>query len=88
MWTWRLQRQGLAPGRERELKLVLVRTQQLAPEPGLAPGPEPVRALEQKSAQVRAQGALPAWRAAMQIVVLQKQRVARVQQEQHGKAQR
>ena len=73
--AWRVQRRVLAPGRERELKLVLVRTQRLAPgpglEPGLEPGPEPVRVLELESAQVRAQGALPVWRAAVQIVMQQ-----------------
>ena len=75
--AWRVQRRVLAPGRELEpeLKLVQVRAQRLAPGPGLEPdlepGPEPVRVLELESAQVRAQGALPVWRSAMQIAVRQ-----------------
>ena len=75
--AWRVQRRVLAQARELEpeLKLVQVRAQRLAPgpglEPGLEPGPEPVRVLELESAQVRAQGALPVWRAAVQIVMQQ-----------------
>ena len=69
--AWRVQRRVLAQARELEpeLKLVQVRAQRLAPEPGPEPGPEPVRVLELESAQVRAQGALPVWRAAMQMAV-------------------
>ena len=75
MRAWRVQRQELAPGRQMAQKLVQVRAQRLAPGPGLEPdlepGPEPVRVLELESAQVRAQGALPVWRSAMQIAVRQ-----------------